>query len=136
MAAVRTNTASESGNDGPSQHPGPIRTCIGCRRRAAAAELLRVVVAQGADRAVPPVLVVPDPRHRAPGRGAWLHPDPACVELAQRRRAFGRALRVAGAIDASPVHEHVAAPVPIDLSSDGIPPRGDTSDEQAMKPQS
>jgi predicted RNA-binding protein YlxR (DUF448 family) len=38
-----------------------------------------------------------------------VHPDPACVELAQRRRAFGRALRVTGTIDASPVHEYVSA---------------------------
>jgi predicted RNA-binding protein YlxR (DUF448 family) len=28
-----------------------------------------------------------------PGRGAWLCPDVACVRLAQRRRAVGRALR-------------------------------------------
>lgn len=28
-----------------------------------------------------------------PGRGAWLHPDPACLETAVKRRAFSRALR-------------------------------------------
>jgi predicted RNA-binding protein YlxR (DUF448 family) len=28
-----------------------------------------------------------------PGRGAWLHPDPACLAEAVRRRAFTRALR-------------------------------------------
>ncbi|MEZ5189928.1 MAG: YlxR family protein [Schumannella sp.] len=32
-------------------------------------------------------------RGTTPGRGAWLHPDPGCVEQAIRRRAFGRALR-------------------------------------------
>lgn len=27
------------------------------------------------------------------GRGAWIHPDPACVAQAQKRRAFARAFR-------------------------------------------
>jgi len=52
--------------------------------------LLRVVAVS--DRAV--TGVVPDPARRRPGRGAHLHPDPACLALAERRRAFGRALRV------------------------------------------
>lgn len=37
--------------------------------------------------------VVVDPRRRAPGRGAYVHPDAACVALAVRKRAFGRTLR-------------------------------------------
>jgi hypothetical protein len=53
-------------------------------------------------------LVVPDPRRRASGRGAWLHRDPRCVALAERRRAFARALRVLGALDPAPVREYVA----------------------------
>ena len=40
--------------------------------------------------------VVPDPRGTAPGRGAHLHPTIACFELAERRRAFRRALRYEG----------------------------------------
>lgn len=80
----------------------PIRTCIGCRQRAEAAELLRVVAEPGTD----PVRVVADPRRRAAGRGAWLHRDPGCLELAERRRAFARALRVSGALDPAPVREH------------------------------
>jgi hypothetical protein len=88
-----------------SSHPDrtgahtPIRTCIGCRRKAAAAELLRVV-ASGRQ-------IVPDPRHRAPGRGAWLHRDPDCVDLAERRRACERALHVSGPLDLAAVREHV-----------------------------
>ena len=120
MAVVRTSTANESG---PSVPSGAIRTCIGCRQRAPAAELLRVVVAPDAIGKVPrpedmrvksapggpaPLPVVPDPRHRALGRGAWLHRDPECVELAERRRAFARALRVPAALDPSPVREYVA----------------------------
>jgi predicted RNA-binding protein YlxR (DUF448 family) len=41
-----------------------------------------------------------------PGRGAWLHPDPKCAELAVRRRAFARALRIAGSPDTSGVNEY------------------------------
>ena len=37
---------------------------------------------------------VPDPAHRLPGRGAHLHPVVACLDLAERRKAFPRALRV------------------------------------------
>ncbi|MEO6885532.1 MAG: YlxR family protein [Jatrophihabitantaceae bacterium] len=121
--AVRSSTAAESGQAGqPSNTRLPIRTCIGCRKRAAATELLRVVVASSAtakanigpadeqDQAGGPagLSVVPDPRHRAPGRGAWLHPAAECVDLAQRRRAFTRALKAA-ALDPTPVREYVQA---------------------------
>lgn len=88
----------------------PIRTCVGCRRREAAAELLRVVVAPDAltlDGDSPPRVIVPDPRHRAAGRGAWVHPVPGCLELAERRRAFARTLRVSGAVDLAAVHAFV-----------------------------
>ncbi|WP_433216447.1 YlxR family protein [Dactylosporangium sp. CS-047395] len=52
---------------------------------------------------------VPDPARRRPGRGAHLHPDPACLALAERRRAFGRALRVTGVFDTGPLAEAVAS---------------------------
>jgi predicted RNA-binding protein YlxR (DUF448 family) len=64
--------------------------------------LLRVVaVVSGPDS----IRVEPDPARIRPGRGANLHVDPACLTLAERRRAFGRALRVAGVIDAGPLWE-------------------------------
>ncbi|MGL4178811.1 MAG: YlxR family protein [Dermatophilaceae bacterium] len=44
---------------------------------------------------------VPDPGRCRPGRGAWLHPDVSCLDLAVRRRAFGRALRSGVAPDVS-----------------------------------
>ena len=103
-----------------SATPGPVRTCIGCRKRASAAELLRVVVTSGVigqahatpegDRGLVALPVVPDPRRRAPGRGAWLHRDLECVALAERRRAFARALRVPGPLDPTPVREYLAGP--------------------------
>ncbi|GLZ40080.1 YlxR family protein [Actinokineospora sp. NBRC 105648] len=73
----------------PDGH-GPVRTCVGCRVRAADTELLRVVFADGD--------AIPDPRRRMPGRGAWLHPSPACLAKAEKRRAFPRAFRVQGAV--------------------------------------
>jgi hypothetical protein len=105
VAAVRASTASADPDPGPRV---PIRTCIGCRQRATAAELLRVVATPSASGPGDPVQAVPDPRHRASGRGAWLHRDPGCVELAERRRAFARALHVPGSVDPTPIREYVA----------------------------
>ncbi|MBW1601221.1 YlxR family protein [Streptomyces sp. JJ66] len=66
----------------------PERTCVGCRKRSAKADLLRVVVIEGA--------CVPDLRGTLPGRGAYVHPSLACLDLAIRRRAFARAFRRKG----------------------------------------
>ncbi|MEB3049579.1 DUF448 domain-containing protein [Mycolicibacter sp. MYC123] len=41
-----------------------------------------------------------------PGRGAWLHPAPDCLQAAIRRRAFARALRISGSPDVSGVEEY------------------------------
>lgn len=53
-------------------------------------------------------ILVPDPRRRYPGRGAWLHPDAECLRLAERRRAFSRALRCAGPLDSVAVHAYLS----------------------------
>jgi predicted RNA-binding protein YlxR (DUF448 family) len=76
-----------------------VRTCIGCRTRERITAVFRVVAVDG--------VVVPDPRHRLPGRGAWLHPDEGCLLAAERRRAFGRALRVSEPLDTSRVRGHL-----------------------------
>jgi len=60
-----------------------MRTCTGCRAVAPQRELVRVAfrpaVAEGsADHA--PDLVL-DPKRRLPGRGAYVHPRPACVTV-------------------------------------------------------
>ncbi|HEX3900375.1 MAG TPA: YlxR family protein [Mycobacteriales bacterium] len=77
----------------------PVRTCVGCRVKAAKSELLRVVVVAGT--------LTPDPRGTSPGRGAHLHPDPACLALAERRRAFPRALRLGGPLDTAGLAEYL-----------------------------
>ncbi|MEV6211014.1 YlxR family protein [Kitasatospora sp. NPDC051914] len=77
----------------------PERTCVGCRKRAAKHELLRVVAVEG--------ICVPDLRGALPGRGAHLHPDPACLDLAVRRRAFPRAFRLQGPLDTDALRSYV-----------------------------
>ncbi|MFB6722705.1 YlxR family protein [Kribbella sp. NPDC056345] len=69
------------------------RTCIGCRKRSSPTDLLRMTVSGG--------LVLPDPERRAPGRGAHLHPTIECFELAVRRKAFPRAFKVPGPLEAT-----------------------------------
>ncbi|SOC55079.1 YlxR family protein [Ornithinimicrobium cerasi] len=86
----------------------PVRTCVGCRGRDEQPALLRVVaVPDRHDGSTERWLVVPDARRRGQGRGAYVHPDPACLQSAIARRAFGRALRLpAGAgADVSAVQE-------------------------------
>ena len=64
----------------------PVRTCVGCRSRAAKSELLRI--GRTSDGGV-----APDEPARTPGRGAYVHRDAGCVRLATRKGALARALR-------------------------------------------
>ena len=73
----------------------PARTCLGCRSRDDRSALLRVVVR--GDR------VVPDSSGSLAGRGAWVHPTRACVDAADKRRAWSRAFRVTTALDTADV---------------------------------
>jgi len=82
------------------------RTCVGCRRRDDRSALLRVV-AEWNDTGEYVASVVADPRHRFPGRGAWLHPTPECLDLALRRKAFGRALRVRARLELASVSAYI-----------------------------
>ena len=70
-----------------------VRTCLGCRQRSDKTSLLRVVARDGD--------VVPDPSRTLPGRGGWVHPTRECIDTAITRKAFGRALRVSTALDAT-----------------------------------
>ncbi|WP_407671492.1 MULTISPECIES: YlxR family protein [Parafrankia] len=76
-----------------------MRTCVGCRSRVARSSLLRIVVVGGE--------LLPDVRRRMQGRGAHVHPDPTCVDLAERRKAFPRALRVSGPLGLKQVRAHL-----------------------------
>ena len=63
----------------------PERTCIGCRRRLSAGDLVRIAWSASDG------CILIGAGH--PGRGAWLCPTANCVDAANKRRAFGRALR-------------------------------------------
>ncbi|NEA65471.1 YlxR family protein [Streptomyces sp. SID12488] len=82
----------------------PERTCVGCRERAAKKDLLRIVAVEGE--------CVPDHRGTLPGRGAYTHPALVCLDLAVRRRAFPRALRVQGALDVVALRRYVEQETP------------------------
>jgi uncharacterized protein len=84
------------------------RTCVGCRRRDVRSALLRVV-AEWNDTGEHAARAVADPRLRLPGRGAWLHPTPECLDLAVRRKAFGRALRVEAFLEMAAVSAYIDA---------------------------
>lgn len=90
-----------------------VRTCIGCRERSSPEGLLRVVLVDGT--------AVPDPQAIRPGRGAWLHPG--CLEAAERRKAFTRALRASGAPDLTVLRATVErmseAPQPLEMGIRG-----------------
>ncbi|MCT9145554.1 YlxR family protein [Streptomyces violaceus] len=77
----------------------PERTCVGCRERAAKADLLRIVLIEDA--------CAPDPRGTLPGRGAYVHPAQICLDQAVRRRAFTRALRAPGPLDTKALRRYV-----------------------------
>jgi len=64
------------------------RTCVGCREEGGKAGLIRIVRRSDGGAAI-------DRSGRAPGRGAYVHDDPACVDLARKKRSLDRALRTA-----------------------------------------
>jgi predicted RNA-binding protein YlxR (DUF448 family) len=95
--------------------PGPVRTCIGCRKRAAKSELVRVTAGSDADGRP---AAVPDPAATRRGRGAHLHPTTACYDLAVRRRAFASALRAGAGLDSAPVASYLASLSTTDSTTD------------------
>ena len=66
----------------------PQRQCMGCRERKEKRELIRVVRS-------PEGAVSLDFRGKAPGRGAYICPDAACLKKAIRSKALERSLEVA-----------------------------------------
>ena len=67
----------------------PVRTCVGCGRKAPQAELVRFVARDGT--------LAPAPK--APGRGAYTCRRLACFERALAARGFNRTLRANVRVD-------------------------------------
>ncbi len=63
----------------------PMRQCLGCREMKPKKELIRVV------RSPDETTISLDFHGKAPGRGAYLCPDPACLKKAIKSRALERA---------------------------------------------
>jgi predicted RNA-binding protein YlxR (DUF448 family) len=72
----------------PKQRHEAVRTCTGCRDEAGKGALTRIVRRAEGGAAI-------DRTGRAAGRGAYVHDNPACVELARKRRSLDRALHTA-----------------------------------------
>ena len=65
----------------------PQRTCVACRTTRAKRELVRVVRSPAGELSV-------DLRGKAPGRGAYLDPDPGCLERGLAEGVLARALEI------------------------------------------
>jgi uncharacterized protein len=105
-AVIQRETSAAEACSATGAPTGPVRTCVGCRKRELAVDLLRVVAVDDGNGEC---AVTVDSARKLPGRGAWLHPDPQCLDAAIRRRAFVRALRITGSPDTTAVVEHFSA---------------------------
>ena len=65
----------------------PQRTCVACRTTRPKRELVRVVRSPVGELTV-------DLRGKAPGRGAYLDPDPACLERGLAEGVLAKALEI------------------------------------------
>jgi len=66
----------------------PMRQCVGCREMKPKKELIRVVKS-------PEGAISLDFRGKAPGRGAYLCPDGACLKKAIKSKALERGFELA-----------------------------------------
>jgi len=71
----------------PPMRTLPQRTCVACRTARAKRELVRVVRSPLGELSV-------DLRGKAPGRGAYLDPDPGCLERGLAEGVLAKALEI------------------------------------------
>jgi uncharacterized protein len=81
----------------------PQRTCVACRTTRAKRELVRVVRSPSGELSV-------DLRGKAPGRGAYLDPDPACLDRGLAEGVLANALEV-------PIDAEAAAKLRVELAA-------------------
>ncbi len=78
-------SASGASTDGARRLPQ--RTCVACRAIRAKRELVRIVRAPTGELSV-------DLRGKVAGRGAYLDPDPGCLERGLKEGVLARALEI------------------------------------------
>lgn len=85
---MRARRPDDEGADaGPrSSPPGTMRLCVATRTVRPVSDMIRFVEGPGGE-------VVPDVKHRLPGRGVWVSARRAAVAKAIKEKAFGRGLR-------------------------------------------
>ena len=64
----------------------PVRTCVACRLEAGKGAMVRIVRRAEGGAAV-------DLTGSANGRGAYLHREALCIEIARKKKALERALK-------------------------------------------
>lgn len=69
------------------QNKIPMRRCIGCMESKPKRDLVRIVASEEEGLKI-------DPSGKANGRGAYLCPNPECVEKAKKKKAFARNLNM------------------------------------------
>ena len=69
----------------PKPKHEPVRTCVACRAEAGKRAMVRIVARPGGAQV--------DLTGRAEGRGAYLHRDAGCLEIARKRKALERSLK-------------------------------------------
>ena len=89
---ARSSAARRSEPNGAKPAPRPLRslpqrTCVACRTARPKRGLVRVVRSPTGELSV-------DLRGKAPGRGAYLDPDPGCLERGLAEGVLARALEV------------------------------------------
>lgn len=97
MLAQINEEETDAGPRGLTSARAPLaRLCLATREVTPVEEMIRYVVA-------PDGSIVPDLARALPGRGAWVTATRAALEVALKRRAFGRAFRGKGqALDGLP----------------------------------
>jgi len=78
---------SASAAEARAARPTPQRTCVACRKVRAKRDLVRIVRSPAGELSV-------DLRGKVAGRGAYLDPDPACLDRGLREGAIARALEI------------------------------------------
>ncbi|WP_287861743.1 YlxR family protein [Corynebacterium sp.] len=103
-------------HESPTGKHLPERTCIATKQVIGIDQLLRCVARHAGEGAEGKVQVVPDPERKLSGRGAWITPTVEAWEIAVKRRAFSRALRVSATVDADPVRDYIVTlPVTVEV---------------------